>query len=483
VCILGGNRSSKTNYPANRLVKQMIRQPGSRFWCLHTTEATSIRDQQPVVYNYLPMEFKGKKRTERVAALNYTQKNGFADNTFVLPNGSQCWFMNFKQDRDVIEGGEVDGIWVDELVPVDWLITIRSRYVTRNGWLIVTFTPVRGYTEVVGEYLTGSETVQWIESDLLPNRVNWPKGKPGQVPYVMKCLHPKHAVIFFQSRFNLFSNYEALKSTFHNKSSEYILERAHGVPLRRAGNLFPKFGPHNIVPKAKIPAEGTNYHFIDFAWSRNWAQFWIRVTEVSGKKRYYVYRDWPDAKTFGEWVVNSSKPDGERGPAQTPMGYGIRQYKEVIWASEGHRKTESSGAHEKAELIFLRYGDPRSGKAAAMVEEEGGTCIIDLMAQEQGDVAPMEVLPARALLITEGVNLINELLDYNEDLPIDAMNEPALYISEDCQQVIDCLRIWTGAAGEKGASKDFIDLLRYAVTEDLNHVSTEEMAVHGGGTY
>ena len=50
--------------------------------------------------------------------------------------------MNYAQKRDVIEGGEVDLIWCDELVPLDWIETLRYRIVTRSGKLIVTFTPI-----------------------------------------------------------------------------------------------------------------------------------------------------------------------------------------------------------------------------------------------------------------------------------------------------------------------------------------------------
>jgi hypothetical protein len=46
-------------------------------------------------------------------------------------------------------------------------------------------------------------------------------------------------------------------------------------------------------------------------------------------------------------------------------------------------------------------------------------------------------------------------------MPITSTNQPKLYISENCQNLIFCLKEWTGQDGQKGASKDPIDCLRY----------------------
>jgi hypothetical protein len=483
ICVLGGNRAGKTEWPAKRLVQLMVRKPGARVWCFHTTSETSIRDQQPVVYKYLPLEWKAAKKG-RVTNINYTVKNGFADGTFVAPNGSQCWFMNYKQDRDVIEGGEVDFWWADELIPIDWLLTLRLRYVTRAGKGVVTFTPVHGFTPTVGEYISGAEVTRWIDSDLLPNTVNYPKGKPGQVPYIMRCLNPKMAVIFFQSRFNPFSDYTRLRETFIGKSSSYILIRAHGVAEKVVGNVFPKFGKHNVIPHDKIPKTGTNYVIMDFAWNRNWAILWFRVEKVGkDRERIYIYREWPDYETYGEWAIPSTKPDGERGPAQRPLGYGCNDYKRMMLQKEGHTLAKTAGtanSSDEIELIHVRYGDPRSGRATALTED-GGTCIIDKMAEtdadEYGEVPAMFIEPALGVTIAEGVNMINKWLAYDEEKPMGILNEPTLYISERCKNTIDCLKIWTGQDGEKGASKDFIDLLRYAAVMRLSHVEPKDFEV------
>ena len=127
LAILGGNRSGKTEFCAKMTVEKMLEIPKARVWSFHTTHQSSLQVQQPAVYKYLPVEYRNIKKS-KVTNVSYTQKNGFSDNTFVLPNGSQCTFMNYAQNRQVIEGNGVDQVWVDEFCPADWLVTARPWY-------------------------------------------------------------------------------------------------------------------------------------------------------------------------------------------------------------------------------------------------------------------------------------------------------------------------------------------------------------------
>ncbi len=96
----------------------------------------------------------------------------------------------------------------------------------------------------------------------------------------------------------------------------------------------------------------------------------------------------------------------------------------------------------------------------------------------------IEPVPGRDGLyhILEGVNLINEWLCYDPDKEISQLNSPQLYISDKCGNLIECLKMWTGAQGNSGASKDFIDLLRYlamVAPEDVSH----NHPMYAGGAY
>jgi S-adenosylmethionine synthetase len=94
--INGGNRAGKTEYAAKRVCQLLASKPEARVWCLHTTNQSSIQMQQNVVFKYLPPEFRTARKT-KITNVGYTQKNGFSDNTFVLPNKSQCWFLRTRK--------------------------------------------------------------------------------------------------------------------------------------------------------------------------------------------------------------------------------------------------------------------------------------------------------------------------------------------------------------------------------------------------
>lgn len=167
--IMGGNRASKTEYAAKRVVQRLLSGPRKRVWCFQTTAPNSVEMQQPAVWKYLPPEIKAlNMKRGAVTNVSYTQKNGFTENTFVMPNGSQVWFRNYAQDIATIEGGELDLIWFDELVPLNFVETCRFRLISRDGDMIVTFTAKDGYTATVKSALSGATTIETREAELLP---------------------------------------------------------------------------------------------------------------------------------------------------------------------------------------------------------------------------------------------------------------------------------------------------------------------------
>jgi phage terminase large subunit-like protein len=468
------HNSGKSEWAAKRTVQMLTKyKPGDTgkppiVWIFSTTEETSKRDLQTLVWKYLPREWKGK----RVKTIVYNTRTRFADNYFVCPNGAECWFKNYRQDPMTIEGGQVDIAWCDEDVPVEWLTTLRSRLVDRAGKLIVTFTPINGWNATVAEYLVGCKVEDWCDCDMYPNDRNWPGGPAGKVPYIAQPVNQDHGVIWFQPRWNPFIDYNDLKSAWKHKDRGQVLIRLYGAVQKAGGTKFPKFGKHNIVKASQIPERGTDYHLTDFAWARPWAMIWVRVVRIKDRKWIYVVKDWPNQSTYGEWVVPSGKKkDGAPGPAQNPIGYGIESYAQLINDTEKEHKLRVSKE-------VGRFGDPRSGKAPAVTEEDGGTDLMALMAEHE-----IYIQPAKGVAENEGINIINDWLDYDEGKPIDSMNQPMLYVSEDCQQVIDCLKTWTGGDGKTGASKDFIDLLRYAAVQDLDEMTPEMFQSYGGFTY
>lgn len=498
--ILGGNRAGKSEYAAKRAVDIAVRKPNAIIWCLHTTAASSIEMQQPLVWKYLPVEWKNAPKNQ-VTNVSFTKKNGFADGKLVGPNGSIIVFKNYAQKPDVIEGGECDYIWADELVPVDWVRTLRYRIVTRRGRLIVTFTPIHGYTPTVKEYVDGAKTVEWRFAERLKDSVNAPGGQQGFMPFIQEpTMFSKARIVYFHSILNPFGGYDGIIKTLEKESDSIIKQRLYGFADKGFNVAFPNFGEFNIVRPENLPATGTNYCVIDPAGARNWFILWWRVAPGNPPK-HYIYREWPTV-SLGPWAEPSNDAqvkDGVIGPGQQTLGYGIEEYKRLMLKLEKcgpteidpHRRSvyDKRGLKEPREVIMDRLVDPRAGRNQHAAEK-GGTCLLDRMATAttnsygQTTSPVMIVRPASGVHIDDGIGELNTLLQWNPErtfMPV--LNEPRLYVSAECKNTIWALSTWTGLDGEKGACKDPIDCLRYGALADFHYYAPGVLGSRGGGSY
>jgi hypothetical protein len=471
ILILGGNRASKSEYCGKKAIEVMMKTPGARVWCLQSTEANSIEMQQPILWRNLPAEYRELKKG-RVVNISYTQKNGFSDSKFIFPNSSECVFRHYSQADEVIEGGDCDLIWCDELVPLNWIETLRYRLVTRAGILLISFTPIQGWTPTIKEYLDGAKTLLWADAPLLPRGA---LGRGGnRVPRVQQPARANAQIIYFHTSDNPFGGYETLIDTLAGAPKEEILCRAYGVPTRSIVQRFPRFrdSVHVVAPEA-IPSTGTNYHIVDPASHRNWFMIWVRVTPDNC---YYVYREWPGGYIPGEgdpgpWAEADGRlADGRAGPAQSGFGWGLKRYVEEIDRLEGRDRSNSD---QSGETIAERWMDSRFA-AQPNTRADSATTLLEECLE-----CGLAFMPAPADPIEEGVSLINDLLDY------DAAGErqPRLYISEACPNTIFALKIWSGRDREKGATKDPIDCLRYAAVGNLCCFAPEELTLVAPGAY
>lgn len=486
--ILGGNRSGKSEYCARRAVQALLGRERASVWCLHSTADSSIELQQPIVRKYLPPEWRNAGKKGQTTNVRWTDKGGFPDGVFVLPNGSRCRFLNYSMNVSVIEGGECDLIWCDELVPYEWVETLRFRLVTRSGKLLISFTPVRGYSRVVHEYLAGSAVVESRAAPLLSANTVPPWGCPaGAMPVVLQPFRKAARVICFHSELNPFGGYGQLVRMLEGKPSSEVKIRAYGWAERLEGRTFPKFEIKiHGVSAEKVPTEGTRYCVADPAGSKNWFIKWYIVDDLN---RVFLYREWPDMERFGEWALPCEKADGKPGPAQTlESGRSIVGYKRLILEAEGWVWTGSGWEGKGQEVIHERLIDPRLGGAVVPSAEEG-TSIISLMADEQVDSdghisgPPMDWVPAPGVAIEEGIQAINDWLDWDVAQRLSALNAPRYYISTACEQTLYALREYTGRDGQKGALKDVVDPDRYLFRYGPERVTAQTYKARGGGGY
>jgi hypothetical protein len=477
--ILGGNRSGKSRYFARRAMQHLVEKPGAKVWCLQSTEAASIQNQQPYLWEYLPKEWKpsasGKFKKGAVANITYSQKGGFTENSFVLPNGSQCWFKFYSMEVTSIEGAELNFCWADELVTPLWLEALRFRLLTRDGELGIGFTPIEGYTTTVKEYLDGAKTLEECPAPLLPRYRDGHLLGVESVPRIQQCTREKARVVYFHTSDNPYGNPEAMETELRGSNRERILMRAYGVPTKARLSMFPKFRENvHVVPHDKVPKEGTVFHFVDPGEGKTWAMLWIRFTPDG---RCWIYREFPDQLDYiegvgypGPWAEADGKlQDGRPGPAQKACaGFGFEDYKRIIEAAE---KADSA---EPAE----RWMDSRYGNTPTMTHE-GVRTLIEQCSERIG----LDFRATSGQAIVEGVTLINDWLAYNDEAPVDALNSPRLYISERCQNLIYALKTWTGSDGKRGATKDWIDICRYIALSGVEYEDPASLRTRGGGCY
>jgi hypothetical protein len=95
------------------------------------------------------------------------------------------------------------------------------------------------------------------------------------------------------------------------------------------------------------------------------------------------------------------------------------------------------------------------------------------------------VNPAPGLDIDEGLQALVSKMAWDVSKPMDSLNRPKFYVSEECENIIMALGEYTGDDGLKEAWKDAIDVLRYAAIADIEHVGENVMKVtrSGNGGY
>jgi hypothetical protein len=538
--ILGGNRSGKSWLCAKLAVEALVQHPGTRILAVSEDETASVETQQKIIWHYLPPEIRGgchnKRDPSGIFYVNYTEANGFSERKLVLPlpagytgEPSRLIFATYGQEPDQFEGmmwghptAWTIGWWADENLRLAWLQMLVRRGKFQPGTGLWSYTPVHGITPTIKEAVgKGARTLEYRPAKLLADRVNVPGLPKGTMPYIQEPALPGGRVFYFHSEMSPFGPgpngsgktfAESVAEDCAGKPSEYIQRIAYGYTEDVIGLCYPKFrGDVHVLPPERLPAEGTNYVLIDPAGDRNWFILWVRVAPGT-PRRYFIYREWPDAARYGEWAVASNRSltqeshrgwDGERGPAQRNQGWGVVRYKALMLEEETVRAAQDEKDPHRLKLladavaagnpgpvretIRIRKVDPRAA-VNPQASEKGGVNILTLFAEENRDPSGNVIGPRMTLLpaysgkgIDDGIGHVNELLDWDEREPFcPVLNEPRLYVSATCKQAIWMFEHYTNRDSE-GGCKDVADLVRYmAQDDDMRHVNDGGKLTCGG---
>ena len=546
VAVFGGNRAVKSFGALHDLAVNIDRYPDSLFVCVHEDVTTSIEQQQRWLWHFLKRKYDRwnfKKDPKHKYWIHYSDAGGFSDRKVIFPNGSKCFFFTYNEDPGDIEGWEFGSkaasifcVHLEESCSLPWLKMFARRLKFRRAKARWTFTAINGITPAMKELLgKTARTLRSLPAELLPNS-NVPGCPRGEMPYIQIPEMPRTRAIYYHSQFNRFyvgkpdqngysaTYWDQIRKDCYDakgkaKATFYIERVAYGYARDTVARAFPLFGPWNVVQQSQLPIEGTNYRFIDPAGDKNWFVIWARVTR-GNPPDIYIYRDWPDAQTYGEWAVPTMKVvtadskvgwDGDAGPAQIhtsemPSGWvgHKRQFLDLerVGPDEAdpyRRKLYELGrAGARAALvtredIYASFIDPRAGRNP-QEQETGTTCLIDKMNEVQEDPSSGEVIgpsmpcyPGSGIEPRFRIDTINELLRWDpaqtDGLPMRPINAPRLYVSENCHQVIWALSNYTGRAGELGPAKDPIDCVGYLAEAPLSFVDPAMLRSTAGGSY
>lgn len=567
--INGGQRGSKSEFAARTGMMVLCAdcqeeqyQP-RRAWFFHQNANMSVEYQQPLMRRYLPAELREKEIKSRTTYISYKAKTGFSEGRFILPWMSDCSFRSYEMDKRTIEGGNVDFIGPDELVPSDWVETMELRVAERAGRIVVTFTPIDGYTDTVRMFQDGAMVVKRSTGYLLPTdggepdvgramglteaevqeRQEWLDGKraapsvwgrperceawleerqelpegteemvaPGaagwpwgvgysqprppqgrtfeQVPRVMRSLSKDsdRAVVFFHSSDNPYGNPLSVWRTVAKGSRGFHKERFYGIATKMQTTKCPRFDRAvHVVPESAVPQEGRWYQIVDPCSGRNFFCLWVVETEDAD----FVADEWPNqvdqvegVGVMGHWAVPSGKRvDGDRGPAQRSLGWGLLQYKLLFARMEGWELVEDweeAVAAGAPDWEIVRRWNERCRKRRDVLERFidsrfANTKVFDLNQMlsliDQFDEVGLTFIPTTGgdsnTPIQEGAEMINNALFWDPEKPRDWFNRPHLFISERCRNLIYAMENYTGES-QASACKDPFDDLRYYYLKGL----------------
>ena len=449
---LGGNRSGKTTGCAKILMKAVTENTDGHVVCFSQNADTSVKVQQAAVWEMMPREFR--KKTKGIEGyINYSMQNGFTGSSFIFPDTRTRvdfkTYTQFSNNQTILEGFEFGfskpgglnlGAWLDEYLGDAALVnTLRFRLATRDSKLLIGFTPIDGFTPFISEYLKGAETLETREAELLDYK---------HVPVKQYSPDRDASIVYLHSDENPFGGYERIAKDLRGRSTEDIMVRAYGIPVKSMTSLLPLFSTEvNVLgdkpnkygmQMPKIDKDFTVYQVVDPAGARNYVSIWAAVNE---DEDIYILREWPDRATYGEWALFGD-PKWKYGPASKKIGLDVRGYVELFEEIED----------EMGIKVMERIGDSRYFAR----ENENNTDLFSSF-EDYG----MIFLPSDGKTEEIGIAAVDEWFTYNPNYDIDDANRPRCFIHEDCENLIDSLINYNSNGKMDEALKDFFDLIRY----------------------
>jgi phage terminase large subunit-like protein len=165
------------------------------------------------------------------------------------PSGgvSVVQFKSYDQGREAFQGTEQDGIWLDEEPPESVYTECLLRTMTNNGLVMLTFTPLRGMSDVVLSFLPGGAVPEKQAGPKAVVSATW-----DDVPHLSK-----------QAKEELWSAIPPFQRDARSK----------GLPQLGAGLIYPVPESVFVCEPFEIPKHWPRSYGLDVGWKKTAAIF------------------------------------------------------------------------------------------------------------------------------------------------------------------------------------------------------------------
>lgn len=209
---------------------------------------------------------------------------------------SYIHFKSYDQGREIFQGNEYDGIFFDEEAPLDCYSEALVRTMTTQGFTVLTFTPLRGLTELVLSFLENSQETDVKYPKHVTNITWWdvPHLKEAEIEQMLAATPPQ------------------LREA-----------RSKGIPTVGSGLIYPIDHNHLVVDDFKIPDHWMRLYGMDVgytataavwgAWDRDNDIIYIYSEHKQGESEPVVHAK--AIKARGEWIKGAIDP-ASRGRSQ-----------------------------------------------------------------------------------------------------------------------------------------------------------------------
>ncbi|MDH4183347.1 MAG: terminase large subunit [Nitrospinota bacterium] len=341
VLFMGGNQTGKTTCGAAAIAYHLTgrypkRWKGRRFtapikaWAGSPTgETTRDGVQTRLLGDISKPSGLGTGAIPRKYIHSHTVKRGIKDSIDValIKHSSGGWsklqFKSYDQGREKWQSEVLDLVWFDEEPPADIYSEGITRVVTKKGLVLLTFTPLKGMSEVVNGFIKGAEKLGGGREIIT---ATW-----DDAPHLDK-----------EARERLADSYSP-----HEKDA-----RTKGIPALGSGLIYPVREEAYLIDPILIPDYYPRMFALDVGWNRTaalWAAWDRQADIVYVWSEHYLGQEPAPVhasaiKARGDWMPGVIDP-AARGRAQTDGERLIDHYRGEGLKLEPAKNAVEAGIH------------------------------------------------------------------------------------------------------------------------------------------